>query len=720
VTNSRRAAPGEVAARLASAFAHHQRGDLDAAETLYGQCLAAAPRLYDALHLLGVVYLQRGRLDQSVCLLDRALREQPDEPNAHAHLAQALLQLGRWSAALDHADVSLRLNPRNAGAWFTRGDAQQHLKQYPRSIESYAQGLTIDSQVPEAWSNQANALRMLRRFPEGLEHVNRALRLRPQYPQALNNRGLIRFDLNRLDDAIPDFTAALALDPNLVDARMNLAAALTQLKRHDEAADHFARVGAVQPKFPYIDGRLLYARSQTFDWADYAALTRKVRDGIARRERADLPMSFLCVSGDSLEQRQCAEVFAASEYPIQASPPVPRPIRHDGKPMRIAYLSGDFGEHAVTYLLAGIWEHHDRDAFETYAISWGRRQPSAIRSRVEAAFDHFIDVSDKSDDDIAALIRELQIAIAVDLTGYTRGHRTSILTQRPAPVQVNFLGFPASMGTPCVDYMIADRFVIPGDRISRYTEKIVWMPETYQPNDDRRALPNSGPPRSEFGLPEQSFVFCSFNEAGKFNPPLFDVWVRILTAVPGSVLWVLATGSRARDNLRREATVRGLDPERLIFAAHLPYVEHLWRYALADLFLDSTPFSAGATASDAVSMGLPILTIVGDSFASRMAGSIVRALGMDELVTTSLDEYEDRAITLARDRNRLAAMRSRLSEARAHPYFHSERYCRHLEAAFTAMHARAAAGLAPDFISIEPAPPTDTSRVMHGAATEPS
>jgi predicted O-linked N-acetylglucosamine transferase (SPINDLY family) len=705
VTDSRRETSGELATCLAIAFAHHQRGDLDAAEILYLQCLAASPRFYDALHLLGVVHLQRGRLDQSISLLSQALREHPREPNAHAHMAQALLQLGRWSAAIEHADASVRLNPSHAQAWFTRADAHQHLKQYAPSIESYAQGLAIDAQVPEAWSNQSNALRMLRRFREALEHANRALLLRPKYPQALNNRGLIRFDLNQLDEAVCDFAAALTLDPRHLDARMNLAAALTHLKRHDEAAEHFARIGAVQPKFPYIDGRLLYARSQTFDWTDYAAVTGRIRDGVGRRERADLPMSFLCVSGEALEQRQCAQIFAAAEYPMEDSPPLPKPVRHDGKPTRIAYLSGDFGEHAVSYLLAGVWERHDRGAFETYAISWGRRQPSAMRSRVEAAFDHFIDVSDKDDGGIAALIRELQIALAIDLTGYTRGYRTGILARRPAPVQVNFLGFPASMGTSCMDYLIADRFVIPEDRISRYTEKIVWMPETYQPNDDRRVLPSSGASRPEFGLPDRGFVFCSFNEASKLNPVLFDAWARILAAVPGSVLWVLAPGSRARDNLRREAAIRGLEPERLIFASHLPYIEHLWRYALADLFLDSTPFSAGATASDAVSMGLPILTVDGDSFASRMAAGILKTLGMQELIATSLDEYEDRAIALARDGARLAAMRGRLTEALTmHPYFHSERYCRHLEAAYTAMLARAEAGLAPDFISIEALP----------------
>jgi predicted O-linked N-acetylglucosamine transferase (SPINDLY family) len=372
--------------------------------------------------------------------------------------------------------------------------------------------------------------------------------------------------------------------------------------------------------------------------------------------------------------------------------------------VRIAYVSGDFGEHAVTYLLTGAWERHDPRRFETYAISWGRREPCAARTRAAAAFAHFIDVSDRSDADVAALMRNERIDIAVDLTGYTRGHRTGIFAHRAAPVQVNFLGFPATMGAPYIDYLIADRFVVPADKLSQYAERVVWMPENFQPNDDRRTLPTAGPPRAHFGLPEEGVVLCSFNEAGKLNPALFDAWGRILHAAPDAVLWLLAPGLRARENLRREAAARGVDPARLVFAERLPYLEHLWRYTLADLFLDSTPFSAGATASDALSMGLPVLTIAGDSLASRMAGSALTALGLADLITGCLPDYEARAIALLRDHERLAFLRGALESAReAHPYFQTERYCRHLEAAYTAMHVRARKGLAPEFLAVEPA-----------------
>jgi protein O-GlcNAc transferase len=695
--------PGELSQRLATALRLHQRGELDTAETLYRQCLAAAPRSYDALHLLGVLHLQRGRLELAVTALTRALAEHAGEPNGHAHLAQALVQLGRYPLAIERADAAVRLDPRHAQAWLTRGDALQHLRQYAGAAESYARGLALDPNVPEAWSNQANALRMLRRLDAALACVDRALKLRPRYSKALNNRGLIRFDGDRPGEAVTDFLAAVELGPDDAEVRMNLATALTRLKRHEEAAQQLARLAASQPEFPYIDGILMYARAQTLEWTHHAALAQRIRDGVCRAARADVPMSFLCVSGDAGEQRRCAEIFTAAEYPAQmpASASAPAPTS-DGR-VRIAYVSCDFGEHAVTYLLAGVWERHDRRRFETYAISWGRRDASTARMRAEAAFDHFIDVTDRSDADVAALMRRESIDIAVDLTGYTRGHRTGIFARRAAPIQVNFLGFPASMGAPYIDYLIADRFVAPLNRLSQYAERIVWMPEIFQPNDDRRALPTAGPSRSHFGLPEEGAVLCSFNEAGKINPILFDSWGRILSAVPDSVLWLLAQSARARDNLRREAVARGVDPVRLVFAEHLPYLDHLWRYTLADLFLDSTPFSAGATASDAVSMGLPVLTAAGDSFASRMAGSILTMLGFADLVTGCLADYEARAIALLRDRERLSSLRAGLRDARTtHPYFQTERYCRHLEAAYTAMRARARDGLAPQLLAVEP------------------
>jgi predicted O-linked N-acetylglucosamine transferase (SPINDLY family) len=551
---------GELSRRLATALGHHQRGELDTAETLYRECLAVAPRSYDALHLLGVIHLQRGRLEPCVAALTRALAEHSGEPNGHAHLAQALLQLGRYPQAIERADAAVRLDPRHAQAWFTRGDALQRLRRYAAATQSYARGLALDPGVPEAWSNQANALRMLRRFDEALACADRALQLRPQYSQALKNRGLIRFDRDQPGDACTDFLAALALHPDNAEVRMNYATALTRLKRHEEAAQQLARIAALQPGFPCIDGSLLYARAQTFDWAQHAALAQRIREGVVRTERTDVPMSFLCVSEDTSEQRRCAEIFTANEYPAQTpvTVTVTAPVRPTDGRVRIAYVSGDIGEHAVTYLLAGVWERHDRCRFETYAISWARRDPSPARTRAEAAFEHFVDVSERSDADVAALMRHEQIDIAVDLTGYTRGHRTAIFARRAAPVQVNFLGFPATMGAPYIDYLIADRFVAPSNRLSQYAERIVWMPENFQPNDDRRALPVAGPSRLHFGLPNEGAVLCSFNEAGKFNPTLFDAWGRILNAAPDAVLWLLAQGSRARDNLRREAAGRDI------------------------------------------------------------------------------------------------------------------------------------------------------------------
>jgi predicted O-linked N-acetylglucosamine transferase (SPINDLY family) len=409
-------------------------------------------------------------------------------------------------------------------------------------------------------------------------------------------------------------------------------------------------------------------------------------------------MSFLCMSGSAALQLRCAQAYAQAFFPPAASTTPPRAA---GPKVRVGYLSGDLGEHAVSYLLAGVLERHDRTRFETFAFAWGRRADGEIRRRLERAFTRFTAVDELTDEAVVRLMRELRIDIAVDLCGHTEDQRTGILAQRAAPIQVNFLGLPATMGAPYIDYLVADPFLIPESSHSHYAERIVRLSGGFQPNDDRRPLVRSAPPRAALGLPEEARVLCCFNRTCKITPALFSVWMQLLQALPDAVVWLLATHEAAAENLRREAVARGVAPQRLVFADQVGYADYLARYRHADLFLDTAPFNGGATVSDALSMGVPVLTLSGESFAARMAGSVLDALGLSELIAHSLAEYESTALALARDPVRLRDLRQRLDRARReHPFYDSDRYRLQLEAAYAAMASRQAAGMPPASFTI--------------------
>jgi predicted O-linked N-acetylglucosamine transferase (SPINDLY family) len=414
------------------------------------------------------------------------------------------------------------------------------------------------------------------------------------------------------------------------------------------------------------------------------------------------PLSLLSVSDNAALQLRCARTNIATTHPPAAAP-IWRGERWSNQKIRIAYVSGDLREHPLSYLMIGTFEKHDRDRFEVLGVSLRPPVNNAFGARILNALDLFIDVQNQSDQQVAQLLHEMKVDIAVDLMGNTRGQRMDIFGHRPAPVQVNYLGFPGTSGAPYFDYILADKFVIPPQLREHYSESVVYLPECFQANDDRRAIAPANLSRADAGLPGSGFVFCSFNSCYKITPAMFELWCRLLRARPESVLWMLAESPLAQANLAREALSRGVDPQRLIFAERAPYDQHLARLSLADLFLDSLPFNAGATASDALWAGLPVLTCAGEAFASRMAGSLLRAVGLPELIAPDLATYEQWALELSESPQALAALRARLAVNRGtQPLFNTARFCRHLEAAYTTMYERHQRAEAPTHFSVPP------------------
>jgi protein O-GlcNAc transferase len=722
--------------KLKQAVELHQRGKLDEAEILYQSVLKMMPKQFDALHLLGVIATQRGRHDAAVTLIgealkynsqsatafsnigfaldalnrhkeaivsfDRALALKPDYAEAYNNRGNALASLNRHKESLISFDRALALKPDYAEAYYNRGNSLHDLKAYEEAIESFDRALALKPGYPEAFYNRGNCLYRLKRYRDAVSSFDRALALKPGYAKALCNRGNALHDLNRYEEALASFEQVLALDPNHFDALSNRGSALMTMQRYGEAIKDFERLLSIDPDYKYARGKLLHSRMRHCDWTSFDQQRSRIQSEVHAGKLSIMPFELIGVTESAGDQLLCSQILVKDKYPL-SSTPLWQGERYKHDKIRIAYLSADFRDHATSYLLAGLFEQHDSERFETVAVSFGPAIPSNMRTRLEAAFRQFIDVRRANDRAISSLLRELEIDIAVDLMGYTKDCRPEILASRPAPIQVNYLGYPGTMGADFIDYILADRFVIPDNQRQSYSESVVYLPDTYAANDSKRRIADQTPTRAEVGLPETGFVFCSFNNSYKITPYVFDIWMRLLGNVEGSVLWLLATNTSAVENLRREAEARGIQSDRLVFAPRVKLEDHLARHRLADLFLDTLPCNAHTTASDALWAGLPLVTCLGSTFAGRVAGSLLNAIGLQELITRALTDYEALALRLAQDRDALAAIKATLAQNRySYPLFNTSRFRRHIEAAYVTMWQRYQAGEPPVDFAVEP------------------
>jgi protein O-GlcNAc transferase len=588
-------------------------------------------------------------------------------------------------AAARYRDV-LRADPANADALYYLALISCQHGRFEEGAELARKSLAGDPQQARSHVILGRALHALGKNDDALASFDRAIALKPELAPAHANRADVLSKLGRNADALDSYDRALALAPDSVADWMNRGVALVALDRHDEAVSSFDRGFALDPDFAQADdfrAPLLLSKLRICDWTHLAAETAQLLAMVRAEKPLSLPYAIVAIPASPAEQLQCARRYVRDQ---PAHPPLWQDEAYAHDRLRVAYLSADFNEHPTAYLTAGLFEQHDRSRFEITALSFGENDNSPPRRRLEAAFEHFIDVRDSSDQEIAALMRRSEIDIAVDLMGFTKDHRLGVLARRAAPVQVNYLGYPGTTGAPYMDYILADATVIPQDHDAFYTERVVRLPGTYQINDNRRAISRRTPTRGECGLPQNGFVFCCFNNPQKIMPEIFDIWMRLLRATDNSVLWLFAGNAKAVANLRLEAQKRGVAPERLIFAPKAGVADHLARHRLADLCLDTLPYNAHTTASDALWAGLPVVTCLGEAFAGRVAASLLKAIGLDELITRTLADYEALALRLARDGAHLAALKDRLIRNRdTFPLFDTQGATRHIESAYRTM-----------------------------------
>ncbi|MES2939033.1 MAG: tetratricopeptide repeat protein [Pseudomonadota bacterium] len=684
-----------------TATVHKALGQWAQALAAYDRAVALQPSFDDHLSR-GVVLRRLGREADALAAYDAALGLRPDAPSALYNRANTLLALERYAEALAGFDALLARAPDHADGHNNRANTLLALRRHEDAIAGYDRALALKPQDASAWFNRGNALQALRRYEQALACYDTALGHDPGFAEAHNGRGVALIALQRQDDALQAYDAALAIKPDHVETLHNHGDALMLARRFPAAAEVYERALALDASNKYVLGAAYDCRQHACDWTQRAARHAEIVAAVRAGRPACSPFVFLSVSTDAADQRRCAEIFGRDRHP-PAAEPLWRGERYGHAKIRVAYLSADFREHAMAFLMAGLFELHDRNAFEVFGFSFGPRKDDAMRARLVRGFDHFVEVQGHSDREVAGMLRDHEIDIAVDLNGFTLHCRPGIYALRPAPVQVNYLGYPGTLGMPYMDYIVGDPMVIPPGAEAHYAEQVVRVPDCYQVNDGKRPIAEDTPTRAALGLPEQGFVFCCFNNNYKITPEVFGVWMRLLAAVPGSVLWLLADNADAAANLRREAAARGVQPERLVFAPRADLPRHLARHRQADLFLDTAPYNAHTTGSDALWACLPVLTWADGSFASRVAASLLRSVGMPELVARDIADYEARALHLAAHPQELAALRGKLKAQRANaPLFDTDRFRRHLESAFRTMHGRSRQGLPPAAFDVPP------------------
>ncbi len=642
---------------------------------------------------------QKGALAAAVEQAESLARQYPEAAFVQNILGNANAGLGRWDAAIEPYAKALRIRPDIAEAHVNLGKALSQLGRQEEAISCFRNAIRIKPGYADAHYSLGVTLQTRGRDGDAVAAYQKAIGIKPDFAEAYDNFGILLRQMGHHDESITCFQKELALRPQNAATHVQLGISLAKADRYPESNGAFAEALELQPNLADAHGQKLFQAAVICDWDTLAAEAETIAalglDGPAVR-----PFVMLPLEDAPIRHRIRAERFAKERLAIPElgsfAPPSAKPDR-----IRIGYFSANFHNHAVMYLMAKLLELHDRSRFEVHAYSYGPEASDEMRMRAQQTVEVFHDVRALSSREIAELARKDGIDIAIDLMGHTENARSEIFAHRAAPIQINYLGYPGSWGAPFMDYIIADKTLVPEGHEHHYSEKIVYLPHTYMPGDDEREISDRAMTRKEMGLPEQGVVFCCFNNIYKIGAKEFGIWMRLLDSVPGSVFWLSGTNEWAKTNLAKEAAERNVDPGRIIFTERLAMAEHLARHPLADLFLDTFHYNAHSTASDALWAGLPVITLAGQGFAARVAASLLCAIGLPELVTHSAEDYERLALELARDSQKLAALKTKLAGLKHDaPLFDTERFTRNLEDAYAQAYQRYFDGKAPAHITV--------------------
>ena len=599
------------------------------------------------------VSLQRnGESKKAKKILEKILELQPDHFDSIFLLSIINYQLGLFDDALKYNDVILKISP------------------------NFLQG----------YNNRAIILKNNNKFNEALISINKAISLNPNFAEFYNNQANILKEIKRFDEALLSINKAISLNPNFAEFYNNLGTILQDLRRHEHAISAFEKAININPNIPFIKGRLLHSKMSCCNWNDIDKIYKDIFYEVENGNKSADPFGYQAICVDENNLRLCAEIYSKKYHPINNNPSKNITIVNKSK-INIAYLCGEFREQATSILLTEVWENHNKNIFKTFALDNGWDDNSPRRKRIKKSFDEFIDISKLSDDAVVKLIKEKNIHILINLNCFFGLQRNSVFAYRPAQIQINFLGFPGTLGAKYIDYLIADETVVPLESQRHYSEKIIYMPNSYQPSDTKRVKSDKLFKREQFGLPENAFVFVCFNNSYKITPQIFDIWMKILQSVNNSVLWLIETEEIVCRNLKLEALKRNIDASRIVFSKRMKLEDHLLRHDLGDLFLDTLPYNAHTTANDSLWAGLPVLTCLGNTFPGRVGASLLNSVGLADLVTFSLEDYKKKAVYFGNNPNEITKIKNKLNKNKfEYPLFNQELYTKNLESIFVKLY----------------------------------
>ena len=680
-----------------------QSQDYEKSANLIDKAIKIKPNIAETYNIYSIILIHLKKYDEAIKSWNSAIKIKPNYLEAYFNLGNIFFDIEKFNEAIENYKKAIELKPDYLEAYNNLGNAQRRLGKFNEAIENYKKAIELKPDYLEAYNSLGNAQRTVGKYYEAIESYNKAIELKPNSFEPHYNKGNALKDLRKFNEAIETYNEALKIKPNIANVYYSIGKTFIELNKLEDALNNYSKAYKIDPKQDFLLGQLFYLKNRLCDWSYFDENLEKTKNEIQKFENVIMPFSSLSIYDAPSLQKIVAESYLKSRYSkINMLKPITK--RELNKKIRIGYYSADFRNHAMAYILARLFELHSKSKFELIGFSLNPVDKSSdeMYKRISSAFNQFIDVSSKNDQEIAQISRDLKIDIAVDLMGYTTNNRFGAFILRCAPIQVNYLGYSGTSGSNCMDYIIADKTIIPEENQKFYSEKIAYMPYSYQANDSEKKISKRIFTKKELGLPEDSFVFCCFNQSYKINPETFDLWIEILNDVNHSVLWLYETDPIASNNLKREIKLRGLDPNRIIFAKKMPLPDHLARHQLADLSIDSFPYTTGVTCSDALWTSLPVLTRIGNSFASRMAASLLTAIDLPEMIVKTKKEYRDLAIELATNKEKLNQIKNKLIKNRlTSPLFDAELFKENIEELYLTMYQRYKSNLPLENIEIK-------------------
>ena len=683
----------EIHSNLVRAFDLLKKNDFINAKLIYENILSVDKKNFDALFFLAVILINFKNYKKAKDLLEQVVLIKPNFADAYNNIGICLEKLNDLNGAIKNYNLAINNRPNFAEAHNNIGVVFQKLRNFDEAIMQYKKAITYKNLYLDAYVNLANLFKETKQFEEAIKNYDLAINLNPKLAEVYNNKGNALKEIRKFEEAIKNYDLAINLNPNFAEAYFNTATALQDIKNFEKAVLYFEKALLLDKEIPFCKGYLLHAKMLCCNWSGLNELYKEIYNDVEKNRYSATPFGYQAICDDESNLQKCAQLYSSKRFPEIKNNLFSKKVSKNKK-IKIGYLCGEFREQATSILMTEVWEKHNKEDFEIIAFDSGWDDKSLRRNRIINAFDKFIDISKVSDLDAAKIIYEEQIDILINLNGFFGTGKPVVFSYRPAGIQINYLGFPGTIGSKYIDYILCDQTVVPPESKKFYNEKIIYLPDSYQANDTKRNISDKKFLREELSLPKESFVFCCFNNNYKITPNMFNVWARLLKKIDNSVLWLIDGNSEATENLKKEAKIRNIDVSRLIFAKRMKLEDHLARHKNADLFLDTLPYNAHTTASDSLWAGLPVLTCLGKAFPGRVAASLLKSLDLPELITYSENEYISKAEELALSPEKLTLIKNKLDTNKfSQPLFNTELFCRNLERAFKIIFEKYSLGL---------------------------